>query len=289
MAPVWLEVALNGGWGRALQPLIPIGVNQIISEGVASVRAGAAIVHFHAYDEASGLPSDDVDLYIAVIEGIRGQIDAIVYPTVAFGGDDRFAFTEVLARRNLLEWAALDTGSVNISRLSDISAGKSGSIYSNTEASMRRGLQLAATYGFHPSLACYEPGFIRLGAALDRAVGNVPQPIYRLMFSDGLAFGFPPRHYALNAYCELLATEAPNAPIMVAGLDVDTAPILQDAMRAGLHWRVGLEDAPLGSAVSNVQMVEAAASGIAHRLATASEIRTALRGYDEHSSLMQTH
>ncbi len=44
MAPrrTWIEVALNGPWGRALQPGIPIGVDEIVREGLAAAEAGAA-------------------------------------------------------------------------------------------------------------------------------------------------------------------------------------------------------------------------------------------------------
>ena len=50
MRKVWIEAALNGSWGRALQPGIPDTVETIVAEGVACARAGATIVHVHAYD-----------------------------------------------------------------------------------------------------------------------------------------------------------------------------------------------------------------------------------------------
>src|SRR3546814_2977832 len=81
---------------------------------------------------------------------------------------------------------------------------------------MKRGLDLATEFGFHPSFACYEPGFIRLGAALQAVHRGVPQPIYRLMFSNGMSFGFPPKRYALDAYRTLLQSEVPGAPVMIA-------------------------------------------------------------------------
>jgi len=49
----WLEVALNGPWGKQMQPGIPVRVADIIEEGVACAREGAAIVHVHAYDESA--------------------------------------------------------------------------------------------------------------------------------------------------------------------------------------------------------------------------------------------
>jgi hypothetical protein len=41
MRKVWIEVALNGAWSRALQPGIPDTVEAIIAEGVECARAGA--------------------------------------------------------------------------------------------------------------------------------------------------------------------------------------------------------------------------------------------------------
>ena len=79
----WLEVAVNGPWGRERQPGIPVRIRDIVAEGVACARA-----------------------------------DCIVYPTIPFGGEhtpaSRFAAVEGLARRGLLECAVVDPGSVNI-------------------------------------------------------------------------------------------------------------------------------------------------------------------------------
>lgn len=285
----WIEVALNGPWSRDLQPRIPISVDSIVADGIACARAGAAVVHVHAYDAATGRQKDDADLYIAIIEGIRAREDVIVYPTLPFAGhvdapdmmtaQARYAHTETLARRGLLEWSVVDPGSTNITRLQDIAAGKEGFVYANPESHIRRGLELASRYGFHPGYALYEPAFVRLGAALERAYPNVPQCIYRFMFSDGLSFGFPPRRYGLDAFLQLLAEEAPHAPWMIAGLDVDITPLIPYAVERGGHVRVGLEDARFGTRKSNVQLVEEAVRLVraaGREPATTAEIRRAL-------------
>jgi uncharacterized protein (DUF849 family) len=269
----WLEVALNGPWGRDLQPGIPVRTADIVEQGVACAREGAAIVHVHAYDEASGKQRDDADLYARIIEGIRAQVDCIVYPTIPFGGEhtaqSRFAAIEGLARRGLLEWAVVDPGSVNIAEF----------VYANPYDHIRHGLALAAQHRFHPGYAIYEPGFVRLGAALAREAA-VPQPVYRFMFSEGFTFGFPPAAYALDAYQRLLADEAPGSPWMVAGLAVDILPLAGLAAERGGHVRVGLEDAPLGSTRSNLEWVRAARraiEGARRSVASAKEVRQALK------------
>jgi 3-keto-5-aminohexanoate cleavage enzyme len=274
MHKTWLEVALNGAWGKDLQPHIPVRVDDIVAQGVACAAEGAAIVHVHAYDPDTGRQRDDADIYARIIEGIRSRVDCIVYPTIPVSGDtlsatERFRAIEALARRGLLEWAVVDPGSVNLDSF----------VYVNPDEHVRHGLGLAAHYGFHPGYAIYEPGFVRLGALRAREAGAVPQPVYRFMFSDDLPFGFPPELYALEAYLRLLEGNAPGAPWMVAGLSVDVLPLVSAAIERGGHVRVGLEDAPLGSARSNVDWTIAARRAIEDaggRLASSAEVRSAL-------------
>jgi uncharacterized protein (DUF849 family) len=268
----WLEVALNGGWGRQRQPGIPVSVRDIVAQGVACAQEGAAIVHVHAYDEASGRQRDDADTYARIIEGIRERYDCLVYPTIPLSGETsaatRFAAIEGLARRGLLECAVVDPGSVNLD----------GFVYMNTHEHIRHGLALAARHRFHPGYAIYEPGFLRLGATLAREAA-APQPIYRFMFTEGMSFGFPPAEYALEAYLRLLAEVTPGSPWMVAGLDVDVLPMAGAAAVRGGHVRVGLEDAPLGSPRSNLEWVRAARGAISAAgasLASPAEVRRTL-------------
>jgi uncharacterized protein (DUF849 family) len=127
----------------------------------------------------------------------------------------------------------------------------------NTETVVRHALDFAAGHGLHPDFAIYEPGFARAGAALARAAG-VKTPIYRLMFCEGLAVGFPPRPYALSAYVSLLQEEAGSAPWMIAAVNADLRPLFAETIACGGHIRVGLEDAPLGARATNLELVEEA-------------------------------
>jgi 3-keto-5-aminohexanoate cleavage enzyme len=173
----------------------------------------------------------------------------------------------------------VDPGSVNLTHRGELAAGRPGFVYLNSEEDVRHGLELAQHYGFHPSYACYEPGFVRLGAALAARCKGLPKPVYRFMFSDDFFFGFPPTSYALDAYLSLLRSEGPGAPWMVAGLAVNIAPLIGEAVRRGGHVRVGLEDAPFGCARSNLELVEDALRAIANAggmPASAAEVRAAI-------------
>jgi uncharacterized protein (DUF849 family) len=268
MRKVWIEVALNGAWSRRYQPGIPDTVEQIVAEGTACARAGASIVHTHAYAEG-GAQTFDWQVYARIIEGIRDEVDVPVYPSypaipdtgvdTGVDGDvtSRFAHIEALAERGLLEFAVIDPGSVNLTLARTKAGAKPATTYLNPETHVRHALDFAARKGFHPAFAIYEPGFTRAGAALARAAGVKP-PVYRFMFSELFALGFPPKPYALAAHLALLEEEAASAPWMIAGVSADIRPLIGETVARGGHVRVGLEDAPLGSRLSNLAWVEEA-------------------------------
>jgi 3-keto-5-aminohexanoate cleavage enzyme len=282
MHKVWIEVALNGAWSRRLQPRIPDTVEAIVADGIACARAGAAIVHTHAYQD--GKHVFDWQVYARIIEGIRAEIDVPVYPSYpaaepGMTAEKRFAHVEALAERGLLEFAVVDPGSVNFTTAITTAEAKPAFTYLNPETHVRHALAFAARHGLPPAFAIYEPGFTRAGAALARAA-KVKTPIYRFMFSQSFAFGFPPKPYALAAHVALLQELDASAPWMIAGLSVDVRPLIAETVARGGHVRVGLEDAPLGTQTGNVAWVEDAVR-LVHEHggepATAADVRAALK------------
>ena len=292
----WIEAALNGPWGRERQPGIPVTVEEIVADGLAAAAAGAAILHLHAYDPATGRQRDDWQIYARIIEGIRARSDALVYPTIPLAGSAyadkaggpaaRFVHTEALAQRGLIELAVVDPGSVDFLRLDEATQTGTGFVYRNEPEEVRVGLQICARHRVRPGYAIYEPGFTRLGAALAKAEPELPAPLYRFMFSDEFAWGFPPRERYLDAHLALLAEAAGEVPWMAAGLGVDIRPLIGAAVTRGGHVRVGLEDAPWGSELSNRHWVEEAVRVVREagsEPATPAEVRAALAASDAKS------
>lgn len=64
---------------------IPVTVEEIVDSAVAAYEAGAAIVHVHVRDPATGKPSAELGLFQEVIAGVRERCDAIVQPTTGGG------------------------------------------------------------------------------------------------------------------------------------------------------------------------------------------------------------
>ena len=284
----WIEVALNGAWTRKLQPHIPVLAREIIDDGAACIKAGAAIIHAHTLDPDTGRQNGDVDNCAGFMQGIRAQVDAIVYPTVVGKPDPSnpawlWEPTVELAKRGILEWGFLDPGSVNFCRFDNLEAGMGGNgVYINSNLALNAAARLAAEHKFHPAYACYEAGFVRHGALLHQRNPTMPVPVYRVMLSSGMTFSFPPEPWAVEAYGKLLATCAPGSPWMVAGLAVDVLPLIPTIVALGGGVRVGLEDAPFGIARSNVELVGAAVDAIqkaGSEPATTADVRAELLAY----------
>ncbi|MEE2688554.1 MAG: 3-keto-5-aminohexanoate cleavage protein [Pseudomonadota bacterium] len=282
----WLEVALNGAGGHTHQHLMPITPERLIAEAVACVEAGASIIHFHSYDGLTETQKDTAELYARVIEGIRERVDAIVYGTLPMIGTqnvtgpekiiERHTAMRELAEHKLIEWMVVDPGSVNFGVADRLAQDRDGFTYHNPDAHIRHGLAMCERFALHPTYAIYEPGFIRQAAAMAERFPILPEPIYRLMFSEGYTFGFPPKQYGLDAYLALLDDVAPGASWMVAGLMVNIHPLIAPAVDRGGHIRVGLEDAPRLSERGNLWWVEDAVKRIeaaGGTLATAEEVR----------------
>lgn len=277
----WVEAALNGPWKPAIQPRVPIGVDQLVAEGIACAQAGASIIHVHAFDDDG---NDDVEgsVYAHIIEGIRGAVDCLVYPSIPATPSpdvDRFGHLTYLVDRGLLELTVVDPGSVNLFAGSERPREYPSFVYSNSPAEIAEGLEYCSKYGVHPGFAIYEPGFTRAGAEMTKSRPVVPQPIYRFMFSDGLSFGFPPRPASIDSHLEVLETEAPGALWMVAGLDLDVTPLVAHAVQRGGGVRTGLEDAPFGCENGNIELIEQLVSAVVEAgsaPATPAEIRAGL-------------
>ena len=289
----WLEVSLNGPWGRGKQPAIPVAVDEIVDEAVACAKAGAAIIHVHAYDETTGKA-----------EGRWRAVRPHHHGNPQPGGRDRLSdrpnrrragvsgrrrrrrsvslTLEYLAQGGLLEWAAVDPGSVNFAHYDDLREDKLGFVYLNPEEHIRYGLDLARQYRFHPAYAIYEPGFLRLGATLHWRCSS-PAPIYRFMFSSGLHVQLSARRLWPDRLSQAARSGRTRRAVDDRRARVDVLPMIPRVVMEGGHVRVGLEDAPFGSERSNLQWVEAAAKAIDNsggELATATDVRAVLQAVE---------
>jgi len=260
---VIIECAVNGTRSREWSPHVPIAPEEIARDALACIDAGAAIVHNHI-DRYGLSVQDAAERYL---EGWRPVLaerpDALLYPTVHFGDSISYEHLVPLAAAGLRIGLA-DPGSVNLGGTDSEGVPTGGFTYTNSFDTLARAFQICTDEGLGPSLAIYEPGFLRTTLAWWRA-GRLPQgSMIKLYFATergymGAPFGLPPTVTALDAYLELLeGCDVPWA-VSVVGGDVIASDVARPALERGGHLHLGLEFFEGDRSPTNAELVSEAA------------------------------
>jgi len=265
--PVIIEVASNGLTRRGHNPAVPVTPAELATDAIACLDAGASIVHTHAADPGAP-PTTLAAEYAACFEAVLAhEPDAICYPTTGVGPSvaDRYAHVAMLASQRCIRATFVDPGSVNLG-----GAGPDGLppplefVYTNTFADIRYAFDLAARHRLGPSVAVFEPGFLQVTLAYQEAGALPPGTFVKLYLAAGgyltpgrALWGAPPIPEALDLYLAMLAgRDLPWALAVVGGAIFDHPDLVEAALAAGGHLRVGLEDWPDGP--TNVEQVRRA-------------------------------
>lgn len=246
-APVIVEAAINGATTKAQNPHTPREPDEIARDALAVLDAGASIVHNHI-----DLGPSDVEVvverYLAAWRVVLdARPDALVYPTINFlrGGRHDLAHLEPLTGAGAIRIGVCDPGSVNLGRRGGSIPGGSF-VYTNSFDDIAEQLELHDRLRLGPSLAIYEPGFLRCVVAWHRE-GRLPRgAMVKLYFATeqgltGTPFGLPPTAAALDAYLELVEPTGLPWAVSVAGGDVVRCGMADLALERGGHLHVGLE------------------------------------------------
>ena len=249
---------------------------------------GAAIVHCHVRDPATGAPSRDIALYREVVERIRESgVDVLINLTTGMGGDlvvgmagaadtpgagsDFVGPDERIAhvRELLPDICTLDCGSMNF--------GDGASIYVAPPTYLRDGAAKIRALGVKPELEVFDLGQL---AFVKRMIdeGLVDDPAF-IQVCLGIPWGAPANAAAMMAFVQQLP---PGCVWSGFGISRMEMPMLAQAMLLGGNLRVGLEDnlyLSRGVFASNAQLVERAVEIVERlggRVAGAAEARARL-------------
>jgi uncharacterized protein (DUF849 family) len=258
--PVVIEAAINGLTNPANNPHVPVTPEQVAADALACFDAGAAIVHHHA--DAFGVSAAEAaERYLEAWRPVWAERpNALVYPTVHVeGGAISYEHLGPLAAAGLRVGLA-DPGSVNLGPVDGDGVPIGSFVYANSFDTLARAFELCEAGDLGPSLAIYEPGFLRTALAWWRA-GRLPRgSMLKLYLSTergyfGAPFGLPPTVAALEAYLELLdGCDVPWA-VSVVGGDVVASEVGRLALERGGHLHLGLEFFGGERTPSNVELV----------------------------------
>lgn len=268
--PVIIEAALNGQTTKQQNPNVPRSSEEITADALACIEAGAAIVHTHIDDilvPAKRAAEAYLEHFLPILE-VRP--DAITYPTVGNGRtiEEKLAHLPMLVERAGLRVGIVDPGSVNLG-----GADAHGLplpldyVYANSPRSIRYMVDLCETHALGPSIAIFEPGFLRHALAYRRA-GRLPRGALVKFYLGGeygylgaghrgVSFGLPPTPWGLDVYLELLEGSLPWS-VGVLGGDVFEHGLARHALERGGHLHVGLEDYAGPRQRGNVEIVREA-------------------------------
>lgn len=281
---------------------LPITPDQIATDSIAAVEAGAAIVHLHART-ADGRPSSDPATFMQFLPRIKQATDAVV--NISTGGAVTMSLDERLAPARLArpEMVSLNMGSMNFGLfpLADRPTawkhdweqpylrGTDDAIFRNTFRDIERIVSELGGEGVKFEHECYDIGHLyTLAHFLDRKLVTPPLFVQSVF---GILGG-------IGAHVEDLAHMRRTADrlfgdtyvwsILAAGRN--QMPMATHAMMMGGSVRVGLEDslfiAPGKLASSNAEQVakiSRIAAELSHEIATPAEARAmlGLKGGDQ--------
>lgn len=241
-----LTCAVTGNLTRPEQtPHLPITPSQISEACLEAAEAGAAAVHIHVRDPATGAPSMDVDLYGRVVEALRRhKPELIVNLTTGPGGrfvpgedEPRLAGPGTSLLRPELRVAHIAALRPDVCSL-DLNTMNSGDqVVMNTPRNVRRMAAVIREHGVLPELECFDTGDLVLAQALIED-GTLAGPgLFTFVMGVRYALPFTPGAMALAR--SLLPAGAQWSAFAVGR---HAFPAVAQAWLLGGNVRIGLED-----------------------------------------------
>jgi hypothetical protein len=266
--------------------------DQTVDEAVASLAAGAAIIHHH-HDFTLAEPAAIAQVIDVETRILAAYPHAYMYADYLRGDRmaEKNAHLQPMADAGVLRMVALDPGLTQFGHLDDDGLPSRHIQGGTTFPEAAAVTEFASSQRVPLSVGIYEPGNLRWAIAYARA-GKFPiGTMIKLYFGGDYAmggvrtpavnFGMYPTKAALDIYLSMLdGVDIPWIVSVQGGVLLDT-PIARYALERGGHLRVGVEDTAGATEMTNAETVKAAAdlaAAVGRPVAVGQDATTILQG-----------
>ncbi len=216
---------------KEMTPFVPISVNEIIEDAHKAIELGITMIHLHARDEKTGLPTYKQEVYARIIEGIR-KISKDVIVCVSLSGRTFKDFEQRIDPLLLEGDLKPDMGSLT---LSSLNFNKIESV--NTPDMIQSLCSEMNKRNILPELEAFDAGMINYAIYLERK-GLLRQPHYFNLLLGNIACA-----QADMLHAGVMINDLPeNSYWSMAGIGNEQLRMNSLAIAFGGGVRVGLED-----------------------------------------------
>ena len=247
----FITCAVTGaGDSTGVSDKVPVTPEQIANSAIEAAQAGAAVVHIHVREPATGKGSRNPDYYREVVERVRAsETDVVLNLTTGMGGDlvlgaieqplpvdqagtDMAGATErmVHVRQLLPEICTLDAGTMNFAAGGEY-------IMVNTPGMVREMARQMKELGVKPEVEVFDTGdLVLLNEIVKEGIIDDPSMVQLCM---GIPYGAPNDPLTMAAMVNNLPPGAVFSAFSIGRFQLAYAA---QAVLFGGNVRVGLED-----------------------------------------------
>jgi len=212
---------------KAMTPHVPVSVAEIIDQVHEAYEVGITLVHLHAREEETGIPTYKKDVYALILEGLRKHCPDLVL-CVSLSGRNFNTFEK---RSQALELYP-DMGSLT---LSSLNFPRQASV--NSPDMIQKLAIKMEEYGVHPELEIFSLGMVNYAKYLIKK--NLLKSPYYFNLLFGNIAGVQPNLMQVG----LVTQELPEDSYWsLAGIGSSQLQMNAIAIATGGGVRIGLED-----------------------------------------------
>jgi uncharacterized protein (DUF849 family) len=284
MRPTILTCAVTGNLTtRDQNPALPVTPAEIAQSAVEAARAGAAIVHLHARDPATGRGTTRAELFDEIVARLRDAgCDVILNLSTGEGGrfmpsddDPKVAAPGSTLMRPELRVAHVERLRPDVCTLDFNTMFSGTAVVINTPRNLEIMAQRVLAAGVVPELEIFDSGDLQLAQSfVERGILHGPL-MWQIVL--GVRYGAMADPQTMMYFAQRLPRDAQWTAF---GIGRQAFPMLAQSFLLGGHVRIGMEDTVYLDkgvlAPSNAKLVEKAigiVESLGGRIATVAEAR----------------